>query len=118
MPGHEIWRWLGTLAATVAIVTLFWGPLVAIVENRPPAEQRARGFHAGIYSEPGGARVIIQGRLRGTTPWIGNVSCRNEESISIQVQLQGFETWARTLPCREGKSLEINARFKTADDGP
>lgn len=72
----------------------------------------AEGFFARIHSTPGGARIRVDGKERGETPFFGNVECSPGERVVIEIDLTGFEIWRRELECRENGQLEVDAKLK------
>lgn len=112
-------RVLAAAAALVFALALFQGPLLgrlpATVGDRIeklPGLGASRGFVAQIASEPAGAKVSIDGRARGETPFFGNATCRAGDTVVIEIVAEGFKPWRRELPCREGDTLRINARLE------
>lgn len=72
----------------------------------------AEGFFARIHSTPGGARIRVDGKERGETPFFGNVECSPGERVVIEIESTGFEIWRRELECRENGQLEVDAKLK------
>ena len=72
----------------------------------------ADGFFARVHSTPSGAKIRVDGKERGETPFFGNVECSAGDKVVIEVDLAGFEIWRRELECRENGQLEVDAKLK------
>ena len=112
-------RLAGAACALTLAVSLFQSPLL---RRLPPewAEEVAatlpgfgpsRGFVTQVLSMPAGAEVWIDGQRRGTTPFFGNVTCREGAEVTIDVVAPERRPWRRAVPCRQGQTLKVTARL-------
>ena len=51
-----------------------------------------------INSEPGGARVVVSGQDKGTTPLLMDNDYPPGEEISLELTLRGYKPWKSTFP--------------------
>ena len=72
-----------------------------------PFDRAAPGFMLRMTSTPTGVGVRIDGVVRGTTPWLGNVVCRQDDPIVLEMYRAGYHPWTQTVLCREGSSLDV-----------
>jgi hypothetical protein len=117
--GAQLLRLLAALFLLLAVLNFFRPQLVAFVDvGSQGAEGLAamldppKGFMVQALSEPGGARIEIDGRDRGFTPFLGNVSCREGEDVVLTVRAPGYQPWQRKVACREDGQLEIKAQLE------
>ena len=99
---------VGALSALGLVVLIFWQPLA---EVRSTLGFGSPGFLMQVTSEPVPGTVEVDGVVRGTTPYFGNVRCRAEERVQIRVLAEGRQPWQREVECRQGGTLEITARL-------
>ncbi len=71
-----------------------------------------KGFMVRVVSEPSGARVLLDGAERGTTPLFANVACEDGQEVAIEVVQEGYPRWRRTVSCRVGGELTARARLE------
>ncbi len=106
----SVLRLIASAALLVAVVAFFYRPLTLVVGpmlyhvGLPSmfADPSAPGFVLQVVSQPPGAEVRIGGTLRGTTPAMLNVACRNGEDVPIEIRKSGYPVFRRTILCREG----------------
>lgn len=116
----DLWRALAAACALVASVGLWSDPVAALVDKLSagrvswslPGAGAAPGFNARIETVPSGAEVRVDGQDRGTTPFLGNIVCREGEPVSIEVSKKGFRPWVRNPLCRHGGTLEVTATLE------
>ena len=127
-PGREraarILRVLSSLSLALLALAVFWRPLNLVLGPRiaPAARQiglpqlfaprPAEGFMVRVVSEPSGARVLLGGAERGTTPLFANVACEEGQEVAIEVEKTGYPRWRRTVRCRVGGELTARARLR------
>lgn len=123
---HQIANALRALAALALLVfsyTLWSEPLGKVLgpQVAPAAEQLgvsdlfdrpSRGFMLQISSVPSGAAYGVQGQMRGNTPAMANVACRNGDAVDLVVRMDGFAEYHRQVECREGGILQVRARLE------
>ena len=114
----EICRLLAAFALLAAVLLLFELPLRAglaqVLRSSNPLAGLfgpARGFFARIDSQPSGAKIRIDGKNRGETPFLGNVDCRQGDKVEIEIEAKPYQPWRRELECRENGQLEIDAKL-------
>lgn len=115
----ELCRFLAAACLLAAVLVFFRLPLLVLAAKtgelgNPLAGYfgPAEGFFARIHSAPSGARIRIDGKERGETPFLGNVECSAGEKVVIEVDLHGYDIWRRELECRENGQLEVDAKLK------
>lgn len=115
----QLLRLLAALFLLLAVLNFFRPQLVAAIDAGSQGAgdlasffDSPKGFMVQALSEPGGARIEIDGRDRGFTPFLGNVSCRKGEEVVLTVRAQGYQLWQRKVDCREGGQLEIKAQLE------
>lgn len=114
----ELCRLLAAVALLAAVLMLFQPPLRLLVAKvagggNPVAGflGPSKGFLARIGSQPPGATVLIDGKARGVTPFLGNVACAQGEKVRLEIEAAGYAPWRRELECREDGQLEVDARL-------
>ena len=112
-----LFRLAGAACALVLALALFQAPLRQIspavedVMTTLPGMGASRGFVMQVLSTPSGAEIRIDSQPRGTTPFFGNVTCRDGQEVAIEVIGEGRPPWRRVVPCREGGTLRVTARL-------
>lgn len=120
-------RLLAAVALLALMVSFFYQPLsrglerwsrdevmpsqevAAAGEEPPPAAPPS--FLLQVFSNPSHARVTIDGKERGTTPAVTNVTCRSGQVIKVMVELSGHRRWQRELPCLPGESAVLEVKL-------
>jgi hypothetical protein len=74
-----------------------------LAERAPPARAAL-----SIETDPAGARVRIDGRQLGITPFAGELALG---SHTLELELEGHEPWARALHC-DGREIRLPVRLK------
>lgn len=114
----DLCRLIAALSLLLAVLIFFELPLRALLAQAGTGNPLsglfgpAKGFLARIDSVPSGAHIRIEGKDRGETPFLGNVSCRKGDKIHVEVSAPGYQLWQRELVCREDAQLELMARLK------
>lgn len=67
-----------------------------------------------VLSEPEKAKVVVDGKLRGRTPWTGSLEPGEH---TVKLRKEGFGTWSATLDVRSGLSLTGKLRTVTKSTG-
>ncbi|MCG8454771.1 MAG: PEGA domain-containing protein [Holophagales bacterium] len=120
-------RWVASLSFLTLALTLFHHPILESLVPRLgeglariglQSSNPAPGFMAEVLSTPSGAEVRIDGAHRGTTPFFGNVRCKEGETVTLEVHRAGFETWSRSVPCRQRRTLRAHARLEPEQNSP
>ena len=116
-----IFRLLAWLALLVAGISTFHQPFgrvlgyylgPALGAERSLGLAAAPGFMLQITSRPSGAKVLLDGVERGTTPALLNVVCRQGDEVVIAVELDRRVAERRVL-CREGGRLQADLPLPT-----
>ncbi|MEL7061221.1 MAG: PEGA domain-containing protein [Acidobacteriota bacterium] len=103
-----------------AVVVAFWlpmdgSPTRSVLDRALDAVSprgAAPGFMLRMTSTPSGAVVGVDGQRVGTTPYLGNVVCRQGERVTIEASAPEHRTWRREIECREGASLDAAPRLE------
>lgn len=109
---------LAAIALLAAVLLVFELPLRALAAKAGAMDNPlgslfgpSAGFMARIGSRPSGAAIIVDGKKRGVTPFLGNVACHQGEKVKIEIELAGFEKWTRELECRENGQVTVDAKL-------
>lgn len=112
-------RVAAALALLAAAIFFFEAPLRSLYARAGNAGNPldrvlgpSQGFFARISSRPSGAAVEIDGKLRGETPFLGNVACSPGEKVAVAIAAPGYRPWRRELDCRKDGQVEINATLE------
>lgn len=123
-------RLLAASALLVAMVALFYQPLgrawqrwlgkggaaeatdAADATTEEPSQAAPPSFLLQVFSTPSQARVIIDGKDRGTTPAVTNIPCKTGQVVEVQVELAGHARWRRKLPCLPGESAVLEVKLE------
>jgi serine/threonine protein kinase len=100
-------RWALRLAVLGTLVAGGFFALPHLQRLLPSAERVARGAFTAtpskpppliINSEPEGARVLVNGKDKGTTPLLMDNEYPPGEEVSFEVTLRGYKPWKGTFP--------------------
>ena len=111
-------RLLAAAALLAAVLILFQLPLRGLFAKvaaggNPVAGffGPSKGFLARVGSQPPGAKVLIDGKVRGETPFLGNVACTQGQKIQLEIKAEGYAPWRREIDCREDGQLGVDAQL-------
>ena len=106
--------WLGLALA------VFWQPIRHVIapqvtprlQHLPVPEilrPTSKGFMVRVVSKPSAATISIDGDHRGTTPLFANVTCKQDQEVTLTVAKSGYPEWRRTVRCQVGGELTVQA---------
>jgi hypothetical protein len=119
-------RLLSALALFTLLLLLFSPPLVQLlgpqlgIQGLPELLPRAllpgtarpsRGFIITARPAPSGAILWVDGRTRGRTPVVANVSCREGAEVELRLTADRHQPWVRRVQCRQGGALLIKPKL-------
>ena len=81
------------------------GQIAARAEGRPAEEQK---YVVSIKSTPGGAKIIINNKEIGSTPY--RFTAPQGIALSIKIQKDNYQEWQQSITVKE--DMEINASLK------
>ncbi len=82
-----------------------FGSLLPIAQAQEPTGSVA------ISSEPAGARVIVNGRRMGVTPF--DISMAGGSELAVSVEMDGYSTFTTTVTIKSGDVEKIHAVLET-----
>ncbi|MEM9554161.1 MAG: hypothetical protein AAGC60_07870 [Acidobacteriota bacterium] len=105
-------RLLAAVCLLLAVTAFFREPLRYAASHVVPGLSAsfgvaapASGFMLEMRASVPGARLLVDGVERGTSPFLGNIECRADDEVVLVVEAPGHSSWSRTVVCREGGRL-------------
>ncbi|MEK6606794.1 MAG: PEGA domain-containing protein [Myxococcota bacterium] len=86
--------------------------------DAPPAalpreiKGKFEGFSLFVDSVPDGAKVTVDGRTRGITPFLMNLTCIPGAELAVRVRRNGYQPWTYVGRCKADAILKLAPKLE------
>jgi hypothetical protein len=110
-------RLVAIWAVVAALIAFFFPAFHDAVRRSKPLlhfgddEKVDVSFYLDVRTKPAGAVVRVNGRERGVTPLLINITCVADDPVTIEVERRGHEPERTITRCAPGKTFSFAPNF-------